>query len=229
MKLRQKEHSSYTDWQFLSIPAVIAHFDNNVVNYKKNLAFLTSHVVERMHNYMFTQKVSFSARFFCFYGKNMVTNDVVNSIETIAQPIAQALSLELVEVEFKREGRQMVLRIFVDREGGITLDDCAAFSRELSTVLDIEDTVPGNYTLEVSSPGLNRPLKTVSDYERFSGRLVKIRTFAPVADEDGNLRKTFLGDLLGMENDLICLKLREGQRAKIPLSAVAKSNLEFEF
>ncbi len=177
---------------------------------------------------MFTLKVSFPARFFCFYGKNMLANDVVSSIEAIAHPIAGSLSLELVEVEFKREGRQLVLRIFVDREGGVTLDDCASFSRELSAILDVEDLVPGNFTLEVSSPGLNRPLKTAADFVRFAGRLVKIRTFSPVADEDGNLRKTFLGDLLGMEEETICLHLREGQLARIPLGAIAKANLEFE-
>lgn len=159
----------------------------------------------------------------------MLDTDVVKYVEAIALPVAGSLGLELVDVEFKREGRQMFLRLFIDRQGGVSLDDCAGFSREVSATLDVEDLIPGNYTLEVSSPGLNRPIKTVDDYERFTGRLVKIRTFAPVADEEGNLRKTFLGELLGLREGHVCLKLQEGQMATIALNAVAKANLEFEF
>jgi len=158
----------------------------------------------------------------------MSFSDVAQRVEDIARPLAESLGLELVELEYKREGRQMVLRMYIDREGGVSLDDCAAVSKELSAVLDVEDVVPGKYTLEVSSPGLNRPLKTRADYERYAGRLVKIRTFELVADDAGNMRKTFLGELAGLDGDLVRLKLREGQAAAIPLGSVAKANLEFE-
>ncbi len=158
-----------------------------------------------------------------------MNTDVVKQVENIAGPLVSSLGLELVETEYKREGRHMVLRIFIDREGGVSLDDCAAVSRELSAVLDVEETVTGNYTLEVSSPGLNRPLKTRADYERYKGRLVKIKTSEPLPDEQGNRRKTFLGELEGVDGDVVCIHLREGQQARIPIDSVAKANLEFEF
>jgi ribosome maturation factor RimP len=158
----------------------------------------------------------------------MVQVNIVDKIERLALPLITSLGLELVEIEFTPEGRQMVLRVFIDKEGGIMLDDCAAVSKELSALLDVEDIIPGKFTLEVSSPGLNRPLKSHDDYERYSGKLIKIKTFTPTADDAGNLRKTFLGKLVGVDGDLIYLKLLEGQSATIPFSAVAKANLEFE-
>jgi len=158
----------------------------------------------------------------------MVHVNISEKIEDMLRPLVTSLGLELVEIEYKREGRQMILRIFIDKEGGVTLDDCAAVSKEFSALLDVEDIVPGKFTLEVSSPGLDRPLKTLSDYVRYTGKLVKIKTFAAIADDAGNLRKTFLGKLLGMEGDVILLKLQDGQSASIPFSAVAKANLEFE-
>ncbi|RII27275.1 MAG: ribosome maturation factor [Geobacter sp.] len=155
--------------------------------------------------------------------------DVASRVMDLSRPLLASQGLELVELEFKKEGRDMVLRLFIDREGGINLDDCASVSRELSELLDVEDVIPENYTLEVSSPGLNRPLKKPSDYERYRGRLIKVRTFDLLADDGGNLRKTFLGELLGLENGVIHLRLTEGQTAAIPLDKVAKANLEFEF
>jgi ribosome maturation factor RimP len=147
----------------------------------------------------------------------------------IAERILESFGMELVDIEYKREGRQMVLRIFIDKAGGVTLDNCADISRELSAVLDVEDIVPVNYNLEVSSPGLNRPLKKDSDYKRYIGRLVKIKTFEPLADAAGNKRKTFLGELTGFSDGIISVNLKEGQKAEIPLEKVAKANLEFEF
>jgi ribosome maturation factor RimP len=159
----------------------------------------------------------------------MVKTDVVGRVTELAAPLAASLNLELVEVEYRQEGHQMVLRLFIDREGGVTLDDCASVSRELAEILDVEDFIQGLYNLEVSSPGINRPLKKAADYERFTGRLVKIRTFEPLADDAGNKRKTFVGLLVGLEDEVVRLKLTEGQTAGIPLEKVAKANLEFEF
>jgi ribosome maturation factor RimP len=123
----------------------------------------------------------------------------------------------------------MVLRLFVDREGGVTLDDCATVSRELSEILDVEDFITAEYTLEVSSPGLNRPLKKAADYQRYQGRMIKIKTFELLPDDAGNPRKTFLGELLGLEEGVVRIRLVEGHTAAIPLDKIAKSNLEFEF
>jgi len=159
----------------------------------------------------------------------MAKMDVVTRVTELAAPLAAAIGLELAEVEYRQEGRQMVLRLYIERDGGVTLDDCAAVSRELAEILEVEDFIQGNYNLEVSSPGLNRPLKKPSDYERFTGKLVKIRTFELLPDDAGNMRKTFTGELLGLGGGIVRLKLNEGQTAGIPLGKVAKANLEVEF
>jgi ribosome maturation factor RimP len=159
----------------------------------------------------------------------MAKIDTVARVTELAEPFTAALGLELADVEYKQEGGRMVLRLFIDRDGGVTLDDCAAVSRELSEILEVEDFIHGRYTLEVSSPGLNRPLKKSSDYERFIGRLVKIKTFELLADDAGNKRKTFVGELLGLSGGVVRLKLCEGQTVGIPLEKVAKANLEFVF
>lgn len=155
--------------------------------------------------------------------------DVVAVVTQFVAPILAALDMELVDIEYKREGREMMLRLFIDKAGGVTLDDCATVSRELSQLLDVEEAIEGSYNLEVSSPGLNRPLKKVADYQRYQGRLVKIKTFELLPDDAGNLRKTFLGELLGVEDKTVRIRLTEGQTAAIPLEKVAKANLEFEF
>ncbi len=159
----------------------------------------------------------------------MARIDVAARVKELAEPLTVSLGLELVEVEYRQEGGRMVLRLFIDREGGVTLDDCAAVSRELAEILDVEDFIQGRYNLEVSSPGLDRPLKGAEDYRRFTGRLVKIRTFELLQDDEGNRRKTFTGELLGLEGGIVRLRLKEGQTAGIPLEKVAKANLEFEF
>jgi ribosome maturation factor RimP len=159
----------------------------------------------------------------------MEREDVGARVFPLAERIVASLRMELVDLEYRREGRAMVLRLFIDREGGVSLDDCADVSRELSAVLDVEEVIPGAFNLEVSSPGLNRPLRKPEDFTRYNGRLVKIRTSEPLPDDAGNRRKTFLGDLLGLEQGMVRLKLREGQCASIPLEKIAKANLEFEW
>lgn len=159
----------------------------------------------------------------------MAKVDAVEKITSVAQPLLDSLGLELVELEFRKEGHGMVLRLFIDKPGGILLDDCAEVSRELSELLDVEEVIDCNYNLEVSSPGLNRPLTKPSDYERYAGRLVKVRTFEMVEDNAGNKRKTFLGELLGLKDGVVSLNLKEGQSASIPLEKIARTNLEFEF
>jgi ribosome maturation factor RimP len=155
--------------------------------------------------------------------------DICEQVTGIALPILKSAGLELVDIEFVRAGRDAVLRLFIDKEGGITLDDCADVSRELSAILDVEDLIPARYTLEVSSPGLDRPLKGPADYERFAGRLVKVRTYELLPDDAGNKRKTFLGHLEGLVDGNVRLRLIEGQTASISLEKIAKANLDFEF
>ena len=154
--------------------------------------------------------------------------DTCTIITSIAQPILESMGLELVDIEFGRVGPDSVLRLFIDKEGGVMLDDCAGLSRELSMILDVEDVIACNYTLEVSSPGLDRPLKKQADFDRFTGRLIKVRTYQPFLDDSGNKRKTFLGKLEGLVGGIVKMTLTEGQSASIPIERVAKANLEFE-
>jgi ribosome maturation factor RimP len=164
------------------------------------------------------------------FGSDMASQkeDTCTVVSRLARPILESMDLELVDIEFGRVGRDYLLRLFIDKAGGVMLDDCAEFSRELSMVLDVEDAIDKNYTLEVSSPGLDRPLKKQSDYDRYTGRLIKVRTYQPYADDDGNVRKTFLGTLHGLTDGVVKMKLTEGQTASIPVERIAKANLEIE-
>lgn len=158
----------------------------------------------------------------------MAKMDTVGQVKALAEPLLDSLGLELVDIEYKKEGHGMILRLFIDKPGGVMLDDCAVVSRELSELLDVEDIIHTYYNLEVSSPGLNRPLKKEADYERYIGRLVKIRTFEMFPDDAGNRRKTFLGELLGISAGCVNIRLTEGQSASLPFDRIAKANLEFE-
>lgn len=157
------------------------------------------------------------------------TIDIPQRVTELVQPILDSLGLELVDLEFRQAGRSHVLCLYIDKPGGVNLDDCAEVSRELSLTLDVEDCIPGRYSLEVSSPGLERPLKRLEDFVRFTGRLAQIKTVELFQDEQGNRRKTFLGTIQGVESELVLLQLKEGQQARIPLDKIAKAHLAFEF
>jgi ribosome maturation factor RimP len=156
-------------------------------------------------------------------------DSICEQIGRIAQPILDSKHLELVDIEYVRMGKDAVLRLFIDKDGGIALDDCAEVSHELSVILDVEEIITCNYTLEVSSPGLDRPLKKTEDYLRYSGRMIKVRTYDQFLDDSGNKRKTFLGILDGLVDGCVKITLKEGQTASIPIDRIAKANLEFEF
>jgi len=156
----------------------------------------------------------------------------LDKVHRLIAPVLQDMAVELVDLEFKREGRDWFLRLFIDKEGGVTLDDCADVSREIDTLLEVEDVVDTAYRLEVSSPGLDRPLKRPEDYERFKGRLVKVKTFEKLdPDERGHSRKTFVGELLGLEAGRVRIMQldKKGGVVEIPLDGIAKANLEFDF
>ena len=145
------------------------------------------------------------------------------AVSEIVEPIVASQGMELVAVEYKREARGWVLRIYIDKEGGVSLDDCVLVSNEVGTVLDVEDLFQSPYSLEVSSPGLNRILKKEKDFKRFKERPVRIRTHNAIGK-----RRNFKGRLLGCTKGLIQIEVG-GQVLHIPLSNVAKANLEFEF
>jgi len=156
---------------------------------------------------------------------------VIDQIEKLVQPLLEDLGCELVDLEYQREQRGWVLRFFLDKEGGINLDDCAAASREISSLLDVENVINTAYSLEVSSPGIERPLKKPQDFKRFAGQLVKIKTLDTIdPDTSGKSRKTFVGTLSGLEGDEVLLTLKNATGvARIPLHQIDKANLKYEF
>lgn len=124
--------------------------------------------------------------------------DLWKSLETGVK----TLDFELVDVELFGAGRHTVLRVYIDRSSGVTVDDCACVSQQLSAILDVEDRMEGPYTLEVSSPGLDRPLKKRDDFRRFAGEMVRIRTREPVGGQ-----RNFTGHLVGVSDDHVVLTL----------------------
>jgi ribosome maturation factor RimP len=151
-----------------------------------------------------------------------MADTVDKRVEEVALPVLDEMGLELVEVQYRREQRGWVLRLIIDKQDGVSLDDCAAVSREISQLLDIEDFVDQAYNLEVSSPGLNRPLKSMADFQRFTGRKAKIKTIEPIAGEH-----VFIGRIKKTEGETIILEVGRREVA-MPFSQVARARLEIE-
>ena len=126
---------------------------------------------------------------------------VQQAIIELATPIVDSLNYELVDVEFVKEGANWYLRIYIDKDGGITIDDCQAVSERMSDILDKQDPIQQSYYLEVSSPGLDRPLKTERDFIKYKGEEVEVKLFQPV---DG--QKLFEGELIGLVENSIVIK-----------------------
>src|SRR5579859_976298 len=137
----------------------------------------------------------------------------------LLEPAIEALGYELVELEFPPH----LLRIYIDREGGVTVDDCEKVSRQVSAVLDVEDPIAGAYTLEVSSPGRDRPLRKEADYTRFAGGRVKLELALP---KDG--RRRYTGILKGCEAGEVLIEV-DGALHKLPLADIGKARLVPEF
>jgi ribosome maturation factor RimP len=147
--------------------------------------------------------------------------------QELLEPIVAGEGLELLEVEFVREREGWVLRLFIDKPGGrVGLDECSQVSRAVDTVLDVEDIVPHEYNLEVSSPGVNRPLKKPAHYERVKGQKVKVKTFGPIGEPP---RKNFTGTLTEVAADAISVDVEGAGSFRISFKDIAKANLEFEF
>ena len=154
-------------------------------------------------------------------------------VDTIAGRVAASLGMEIVEIELRGGGKARMLRIFIDKPGGITHEDCAKLSREVSTILDVEDAVPGgSYVLEVSSPGLDRKLFRPADFERFQGSRVKLTTRLPVNGNryfEGRLEHFEAGrltlDLTGIQKKKSRLQPGDSQKLEIDLANVEKANL----
>jgi len=150
---------------------------------------------------------------------------MLEKVRGVAERVTSGRGFELTDVELKREPGGYRLRLYVDKDGGIGLDDLQSVSEEVSAILDAEDPVPSSYTLEVSSPGLDRPLKTERDYLRFVGRLARISSYELVEG-----RRQWTGRLLALEEGVVSVGIeREGAVARIPLAKIAHARLEVEF
>jgi ribosome maturation factor RimP len=144
-------------------------------------------------------------------------------VQALAEELAATLGLEIVLVEIKGSGTRPIVRTYIDRPGGVTLEDCAHFSKRFSVVLDVEEPVPFSYTMEVSSPGLDRPLVKEADFLRFTGKNGRVRTRCPV---DG--QKNFKGRILGVTQGRVELELAPGRKVGISVQDIEKANLMIE-
>ena len=156
---------------------------------------------------------------------------VVEQVRVVASRVAESYGLEIFDVQFRREAPGMVLRVQIDRPGpaaraedSVSVEDCARVSRDMSAILDVEDMVPTAYTLEVSSPGLDRPLRRADDYSRFAGRRAKI-----VMRERVDGQGFFKGRLGGVEGSDVLIEGDDRRTHRVPLHLITRANLEVEF
>lgn len=164
--------------------------------------------------------------------------DFIARVRPIAERVARSYGLEIWDAQLRRESSGLVLRIFIDRperdgpeqarpgspEDSIGIAECERVSREISAILDVEDMIDRPYTLEVSSPGLDRPLRQPGDYRRFAGQLAKIVVNRPI---DGQTH--FAGRLRGLEQDEVVVVVEGKKVHRIPLGAIARARLEVDF
>ena len=162
---------------------------------------------------------------FLFLGLGVLKDATIGRVWELAAPLAENERMEIVDIEFRHEGGRggPVLRLYLDKEGGPNVDDLSRISRQLSELLDARDTIDGAYTLEVSSPGINRPLKKREHFARFVGKRIRVRTRDLI---DG--RRSFLGILGQVAEEGVVLN-QEGKRYQIPFSMIEKSNYEHDW
>lgn len=156
-----------------------------------------------------------------------MSKKVTEIVEDLVTPILDESGLELVEIEYAKEGKNWFLRVYIDKEGGVDIEDCGQVSEKLGEKLDEADPIPQNYFLEVSSPGAERPLKKDKDFQKAIGKNVYIKTYEPILDE-----KEFEGILTGFDGNEVTLEVTIKTRKKtivIPYEKVAKARLAVTF
>ena len=142
------------------------------------------------------------------------------TLNQLLEPVIERMGYELVGIDFRGNPKNSLLRIYIDKPGGVMLDDCTRVSYQVSGVLDVEDPISGRYSLEVSSPGLDRPIFKISDYDRFAGERIKLRLQGPV---DG--RRKFVGVLRGLRDECVVVE-EDGVEYAVPLTQIDKANLD---
>ena len=153
----------------------------------------------------------------------LMSKNIATKIEELIQDAVLEKGFEIVDIEYIKESKDWYLRIFIDTAGGVSIDDCENISKAISQLLDEDNLIKNPYILEVSSPGIERPLKKQQDYERFIGSKVTVKTFAPI-----NGKKVFTGLLVGYENDIVTLSI-DDKKQKLTLDKIASANLTVDF
>ncbi len=148
---------------------------------------------------------------------------VKKKVRGIIEPVIESLGIELDDIELSKMKARGLLRVFIDREEGVTIEDCERVSREIEAVIDVEDPIPFSYVLEVSSPGLDRPLKGPEDFKRFAGRLARVVTQEPIGKQT-----FFVGEIREAGDDAIVLLLPKNKEVAIPYKDISKARLEVE-
>ena len=153
----------------------------------------------------------------------MANESIAARVQDLAERVAIDHGVELVHAEVAGPENNPIVRIFIDKPQGVTHEDCSAVSTHLGTILDVEDFIHASYTLEVSSPGLERGLYKRADYERFAGSNAKLKTRQPIGGQ-----RNFRGRLLGLDGDELIFEDRTNGRVRVPLDIVTKANLEVD-
>jgi len=153
----------------------------------------------------------------------MKIEELKNRLTGLIDPIVRAAGVELDDIEILKMKGKILLRVYIDKEGGVTIDDCELVSRDFEAVLDVEDPIPYSYVLEVSSPGLDRPLKKPNDFRRFSGKKVRLVTKAAVEKQN-----FFVGEIGLATDDTVVLLLPNDKKIAIPYDNISRARLEVE-
>ena len=149
---------------------------------------------------------------------------IIEQVKNAVTPVLEEMGIELVDLTFRKEGGRLMLRLLADKEGGITVDECAHINRYLSEVLDQKNIINQRYTLEVSSPGLDRPLITSKDFHRVIGRQVRIITSIPI-----NNSSDYSGFVRAVDEEAVTIETKDGETIRVPLDKITKAKEVIEF
>jgi ribosome maturation factor RimP len=149
--------------------------------------------------------------------------NLIESIRALTEPLIVSEGLELIDIEYLREPQGWILRFYIDKQGEVTLDHCSQISKHIGDLIEVKALIPHSYILEVSSPGLNRPLKKEKDFITYAGETIKIKTFKPI-----NQKRNFQGTLLGYQDGKVMMR-SDNEEIHIPLPLIAKANVHYQF